>query len=71
MREYTGKGVYGAIAVGKISIFKKQDTVIQRTSVTDTEAEKARAEAQAALAEAKRLKEEAAKAVQAAGERNE
>ena len=45
MREYTGKGVYGAIAVGKISIFKKQDTVIQRTSVADTEAEKARVEA--------------------------
>ena len=45
MKQFTGKGVYGAVAMGKISLFKKQDTVIQRTSVTDTEAEKASVEA--------------------------
>ena len=31
MKQFTGKGVYGAVAMGKISLFKKQDTVIQRT----------------------------------------
>ena len=40
MKQFTGKGVYGAVAMGKISLFKKQDTVIQRTSVTDTERKK-------------------------------
>ena len=50
MKQFTGKGVYGAVAMGKISLFKKQDTVIQRTSVTDTEAEKARVEAAKAAA---------------------
>ena len=44
MKKFTGKGVYGAIAMGKISVFQKQDTLIQRTSVKDTEAEKARVE---------------------------
>ena len=29
MKQFTGKGVYGAVAMGKISLFKKQDTVIQ------------------------------------------
>ena len=52
MKQFTGKGVYGAVAMGKISLFKKQDTVIQRTYVTDTEAEKARVEpAKAAASE--------------------
>ena len=36
MKQFTGKGVYGAVAMGKLSQFKKQDTLIQRTSVTDT-----------------------------------
>ena len=44
MKKFTGKGVYGAVAMGKISVFQKQDTLIQRTSVKDTEAEKARVE---------------------------
>lgn len=30
MTKYTGKGVYGAVAMGKISVFKKQDTAIKR-----------------------------------------
>ena len=33
MKKFTGKGEYGAIAMGKISVFQKQDTLIQRTSV--------------------------------------
>lgn len=69
MREYTGKGVYGAIAVGKISIFKKQDTVIQRTSVTDTEAEKARVEA-AKTASSEQLQAIYEKALKEVGETN-
>lgn len=69
MREYTGKGVYGAIAVGKISIFKKQDTVIQRTSVADTEAEKARVEA-AKTAASEQLQAIYEKALKEVGETN-
>ena len=69
MREYTGKGVYGAIAVGRISIFKKQDTVIQRTSVTDTEAEKARVES-AKTAASEQLQAIYEKALKEVGETN-
>lgn len=69
MREYTGKGVYSAIAVGKISIFKKQDTVIQRTSVADTEAEKARVEA-AKTAASEQLQAIYEKALKEVGETN-
>ncbi|WP_303022725.1 phosphoenolpyruvate--protein phosphotransferase [uncultured Ruminococcus sp.] len=69
MREYAGKGVYGAIAVGKISIFKKQDTVIQRTSVADTEAEKARVEA-AKTAASEQLQAIYEKALKEVGETN-
>ena len=69
MREYTGKGVYGAIAVGKISIFKRQDTVIQRTSVADTEAEKARVEA-AKTAASEQLQAIYEKALKEVGETN-
>lgn len=69
MREYTGKGVYGAIAVGKISIFKKQDTVIQRTSVADTETEKARVEA-AKTAASEQLQAIYEKALKEMGETN-
>ena len=45
MTVFSGKGVYGAIAIGKLSIFKKNDTTIKRMLVEDTEAEKARVEA--------------------------
>ena len=69
MREYAGKGVYGAIAVGKISIFKKQNTVIQRTSVADTEAEKARVEA-AKTAASEQLQAIYEKALKEVGETN-
>lgn len=39
MVKYTGKGVYGAVAIGKISVFKKQDFSVKRVHITDTEAE--------------------------------
>lgn len=45
MTVFSGKGVYSAIAMGKIFIFKKQDTTIKRFHVENTELEKARVEA--------------------------
>ena len=30
MLKYQGKGVYGAVAVGKISVFKRQDVQVRR-----------------------------------------
>ena len=52
MTKYTGKGVYGAVAMGKISVFKKQDTAIKRIHTEDSEGEKKRvAEAKQAATE--------------------
>ena len=45
MTVFSGKGVYSAIALGKIAIFKKQDTTIKRFHVEDSESEIARVEA--------------------------
>lgn len=42
MTVFSGKGVYSAIALGKIAIFKKQDTTIKRFHVEDSESEIAR-----------------------------
>lgn len=50
MKIYTGKGVYSAIAFGKISLFRKQETVIRQVRIIDTEAEKARVETAKAAA---------------------
>ena len=69
MKKFTGKGEYGAIAMGKISVFQKQDTLIQRTSVKDTEAEKARVEAAKAAA-AEQLQAIYEKALKEVGETN-
>lgn len=69
MKKFTGKGVYGAVAMGKISVFQKQDTLIQRTSVKDIEAEKARVEAAKAAA-AEQLQAIYEKALKEVGETN-
>ena len=45
MKKYLGKGVYGAVAIGKISVFKKCDAAVTRTHVEDTEKEKQRVKA--------------------------
>lgn len=45
MEKYQGKSVYGAIAVGRISIFKRQDVQVKRIKVEDINAEIARIEA--------------------------
>ena len=42
MKIYSGKGVYGAIAIGKVAIFKKGDTSVKRVRCEDKEVEKAR-----------------------------
>ena len=44
MKKYTGKGVYSAIAIGRISVFKKKDLAVKRMSCEDTETEKKRVE---------------------------
>lgn len=44
MKKYSGKGVYGAIAIGKISVLKKNDAAVTRVHIEDTAAEKARVE---------------------------
>lgn len=39
MDKFTGKGVYGAIAIGKISVFNRQEASVRRIHIKDTEAE--------------------------------
>lgn len=56
MKKYLGKGVYGAVAIGKISVFKKCDAAVTRIHVEDTEKEKQRVKAAKELA-AKQLTE--------------
>ncbi len=40
----SGKGVCGAIAFGKVSVFKRSDLTVKRTHIKETDAEKARFE---------------------------
>lgn len=44
MKKYTGKGVYGAVAIGKVSVFKKPDLSVKRVHCDDTDSEKKRVE---------------------------
>ncbi len=44
MNKYKGKGVYGAVAIGKISVYKRQELAVKRTRIEDVEAEKKRVE---------------------------
>lgn len=44
MIKFTGKGVYGAIAIGNVSVFKKKDLSVKRVHCEDAEVEKARVE---------------------------
>lgn len=69
MKKYTGKGVYGAVAVGRISVFKKRDAEVKRVRVEDTEAEKRRYE-QAKAAAGEQLGEIYKKALKEVGEAN-
>lgn len=69
MEKYIGKGVYGAVAVGRISVFKKRDAEVKRVRVEDTEAEKRRYE-QAKAAAGEQLGEIYKKALKEVGEAN-
>ena len=42
MIKFTGKGVYSAVAIGKISLFKREEVKVKRIHVTNTEYEKGR-----------------------------
>ena len=44
MTVFKGKGVYGAIALGRISVFKRRKAKVNRIEISDIEAEKARLE---------------------------
>lgn len=69
MKKYIGKGVYGAVAMGKISILKKQDMAIKRVHIEDTEAEKLRVES-AKKASFQQLSSVYEKALKEVGETN-
>ena len=69
MTKYTGKGVYGAVAMGKISVFKKQDTAIKRIHTEDSEGEKKRV-AEAKQAATEQLQSIYDKALREVGETN-
>lgn len=67
MNKFTGKGVYGAVAIGKISVFKKSDAEVKRVRIDDTEAEKRRFE-EAKAASIEQLGEIYEKALKEVGE---
>ena len=69
MTTLTGKGVYGAIALGRISVFKRKDASVKRTHIDNIEAEKARLEAAKAKA-AEQLQNIYSKALKEIGEAN-
>ncbi|MBR1852708.1 MAG: phosphoenolpyruvate--protein phosphotransferase [Lachnospiraceae bacterium] len=67
MTKFKGKGVYGAIAIGNASLFKRQDEQVRRTHVDDIEAEFARFEEAKELA-TEQLSEIYEKALKEVGE---
>ncbi|MGN0509091.1 MAG: phosphoenolpyruvate-utilizing N-terminal domain-containing protein, partial [Ruminococcus sp.] len=69
MTKYIGKGIYDAVAIGKISLFKRKKVKIESVKVADKEAELNRFEKakQSALAQ---LEEIYNKALEEAGEDN-
>lgn len=69
MTVFRGKGVYGAIALGHISVIKRRKVKVNRIEISDIEAEKARLETAKAKA-LKQLEEIHAKALKEVGEAN-
>lgn len=69
MIEFQGKGVFGAVAIGKISVFEKQEVKVKRCHITDTENEKARVE-QAKEQAKEQLQQIYEKALKEVGETN-
>ena len=69
MTTLKGKGVYGAIALGKISVFTRKEAAVKRTHIDDIAAEKARLEAAKEKA-TEQLQEIYNKALKEVGEAN-
>lgn len=69
MKKFQGKGVYGAVAVGKISLLKKADANVKRVHVADMDNEKTRFEQAKTLA-VEQLQEIYDKALKEVGEDN-
>lgn len=69
MKKYQGKGVYGAVAIGKISLFKKEDAEVKRVHISNTDNEKNRFEQAKKLA-VEQLQEIYNKALKEVGEAN-
>lgn len=69
MTTLKGKGVYGAIALGRISVFTRKEVSVKRTHIDDTAAEKARLEAAKEKA-TEQLQEIYNKALKEVGEAN-
>lgn len=69
MKIFNGKGVFGAVAIGGISVFKKRDANVRRIHTEDTEAEKLRFE-NAKAASLEQLQKIYDKAVKEVGEAN-
>lgn len=69
MKIFKGKSVCGAVAIGKISVFKKQDMTVKRVHIDDIESEKKRFEA-AKAASTEQLQEIYDKALKEVGEAN-
>ncbi len=69
MKKYQGKGVYGAIAIGNISLFQKPETAVKRIHIEEPDSEKARFE-QAKAASLTQLQEIYDKALKEVGEAN-
>ena len=69
MKSYQGKGVYGAIAIGKISLLNKPEAAVKRVRVDDTDGEKSRFEQAKALS-LSQLQEIYDKALKEVGEAN-
>ena len=69
IQTYQGKGVYNAVAVGRISLFRKENPVVKRVHIAETECEMARFEQARALAvrQLKEIYEETLRKAGAAG----
>lgn len=69
MDKFTGKGVYGAIAIGKISVFNRQEASVRRIHIKDTKEEIKRLE-KAKERSSEQLREIYNKALKEVGETN-
>lgn len=69
MKVFKGKGVYGAVAIGNASLFKRNEIPVKRVSITDIKAEKERVD-KAKENSLKQLRDIYDKALKEVGETN-